>query len=87
VQPGGRLVGDTGEHIGEPGARIHAVQLGGGGQGVDHRVPPAATVTAREQPGFPAEGHTTACAFGRVVRQTNSAIVEEWVNAAQCLRA
>jgi len=34
VDPGGGLVGDVGEHVGEPGLRIDAVELGRGDQGV-----------------------------------------------------
>jgi hypothetical protein len=72
------VAGDTGEHFGEPGARIHIVQRRGGDERVHHRGPLAAAVTACEQPCLSAEGHAAERAFGRVARQTNAAIAEEF---------
>lgn len=70
------MVGNAGEHDGEPGAWVDVVQLGGGDEGVDHRGPLAAAVAAREQPGLTAEGNAAEGTFGRVVGQTDPAVIE-----------
>jgi hypothetical protein len=33
VDPGGRVIGDVAQHVGEPGLRVDVVELGGGDQG------------------------------------------------------
>jgi hypothetical protein len=38
------MIGDTAQHIGEPGLRIDAVEFGRGNQRIDRRSPLAATV-------------------------------------------
>jgi hypothetical protein len=42
----GRVIGDAGEDVGEPGLRVDAVELGGADQGVHHRRALAASVGA-----------------------------------------
>jgi hypothetical protein len=37
VEPGGGMVGDAGEHVGEPGLRVDVVELGRGDQRVYRR--------------------------------------------------
>ena len=44
MQPGGRVLGDAGEHIGKPGARVYVVELGRGDQRVHCRGALAAAV-------------------------------------------
>jgi hypothetical protein len=44
------MLGDAGEHVGEPGLRIDAVQFGGDDQAIHNRCPLPAAVGAREQP-------------------------------------
>jgi hypothetical protein len=41
------MVGQPGEHVGEPGLRVDAVELGGLDQGVDRRRPLPAAVGSR----------------------------------------
>ena len=51
------MVVDPAQDVGEPGARVGAVQLGGDDERVDGRSPVAATVGATEHPGPAAKGH------------------------------
>ena len=44
------MIGDAGEHVGEPGLRGDVIELGGGDQGVHRRGALAAAVGAGEQP-------------------------------------
>jgi len=48
VDPGGGLVGDAGERIGEPGLRIDAVELGRGNHGVSRGGALATAIGAAE---------------------------------------
>ena len=52
----GRMLGDTGEHVGEPGLRIDAIHFRRDDQRVHEGGSVTATVGAGEQPGLPAEG-------------------------------
>jgi len=51
------MVGDAGQDIGQPGARVNVVQLGGVDQRVHGRGAVTAAVTAREQPRLSSEGN------------------------------
>jgi hypothetical protein len=42
-----RVIGQPGQHVGEPSLRVDAVELGGLDQGVDRRRPLAATIRSR----------------------------------------
>jgi hypothetical protein len=54
----GRVIGDAGEDVGEPGLRVDAVELGGADQRVHHGGTLAAPVGAAEQPALPAQGYS-----------------------------
>ena len=73
----GRMVGDAGEHVGEPGLRVDIVEP----SGLDQRVQDGGSVTtavgAAEQPGFAAKRHTAQGTLGCIVRQTEPAVIEE----------
>jgi len=51
-----RVLGDAGEHVGQPGLRIDIVQFGGDDQAVDRRGALSAAIGTGEQPRFSAEG-------------------------------
>jgi hypothetical protein len=53
VDPLGRVVGQPGEDVGEPGLRVDAVELAGLDQGIDGSGPLAAAVRAGEGPVAP----------------------------------
>jgi hypothetical protein len=42
------MIGQTGEHVGQPSLRVHAIELAGLDQGVERRRPLAATIRAGE---------------------------------------
>ena len=69
--------GNPGQHVGEPGLRVDAVELGGLDQGVDRRRPLAAAVRAGEGPVAPADGHAAQRPLGRVVAQTDPPVAQE----------
>ena len=73
----GRMPGNAGQRVGQPGLRVDIVHLGRDDQAVHHRRALPATIRAAEQPRLPAEGDAPQRALGRVVRDANSAIVEE----------
>ena len=79
------MIGDAGQHIGEPGARIDIAEFGRADERI-HRCRPLPTaVTAGEQPGFPAKYHAAQRALSRIVGQTNAPIVEKAPNPSQRL--
>ena len=57
MEPGGGMIGDAGEHVGEPGLRIDVVELGSFDQRVQRSGALAAAIGAGEQPGPAAEGN------------------------------
>jgi hypothetical protein len=71
------VVGDAGQHIGKPGARIHVVQLGRGDKGVHGGSPLATAVASRKEPCLSAQSHTAQLAFGCIIRQVDPAIGQE----------
>ena len=68
VDSAGRMLGDAGEHVGEPGLRIDVVQLGGDDQAVHGGGTLAAAIGAGEQPRLPAESNAAQGPFGGIVR-------------------
>ena len=71
------MIVDAGQHVGEPGVGIDAVELGGLKQGVHERRPARRPFGTGEEPSFPAEGNPAECSFRRVVGQADAAVVEE----------
>ena len=71
------MIGDAGEHVGEPGLRIDVVELGGLDQRVDRRGALAAAIGAGEQPVLAAQGDAAQRALGGVVGQADAAVIEE----------
>jgi hypothetical protein len=57
MQPGGRVVGNPGQDIGEPGTWVDTVQLGGGDERIHGSRLLAATIAAGNQPGLTTESH------------------------------
>jgi hypothetical protein len=49
------MIGDSREHVGEPGLRIDVVQFASDDQGIHHNSALAAAVGTGEEPGFSAE--------------------------------
>ena len=77
IEPGCRMVSDAGEHVGEPGLRVDAVELGGGDQGVDRRRPLATAVAAGEQPRAAPECNPAQRALSSVIAQAKAAVFEK----------
>ena len=71
------MVGDAGEHVGEPGLGIDVVELGGDDQAVQERRRAAAAIGAGEQPGLAAESQAAQRPLGGVVGEADPAVVEE----------
>ena len=71
------MVGDAGEHVGEPGLRIDVVELGGDDQAVDDGGALAAAVGAGEQPCLAAERDAAQRSLGGIVGEADPAVVEE----------
>ena len=76
-EPGGRMIGDPAEHVGEPGLRIDVVEFRRADQGVHRGGPLATTIGAGEQPCAAAERDSAQGALGGVVGQADAAVVEE----------
>ena len=77
VEPGGRVIGDALQHVGEPGLQVDFVELGGADQRVDGGGPLAAAVGAGEQPGFAAECDTAQRPLGGIFGEANAAVIKE----------
>jgi hypothetical protein len=71
------MIGQPGEHVGKPGLRIDAVELGGLDQRVDGGGAAAAFVGAGEGPVLAADGDGTQLAFGGVVGHAQPAVIDE----------
>lgn len=71
------MVGDTGQHVGEPGAGIDVVQLGGGDERIHRRGAFAAAIAAGEHPCLSAKRHAAQLPLGCVVRQADPAVSQE----------
>jgi hypothetical protein len=72
-----RQIGDAGQHVGKPGARINAVQLGGLDQVVHGSGALSALVVVCEKPSLPAKCRTAQYALGGVIRQADAPITQE----------
>lgn len=75
--PGGRVVADAGEDIGEPGLGIDVVQLRGDDQAVQERRALTPVVRTRERPRLASKGQAAQRSLGSIVGKTDSAVVEE----------
>ena len=71
------MVGDPAQDVGEPGARVDVVQLGGDDERVHGCGAVAATIASREQPRLAPECDAAQRAFGGVVAETDAAIAQE----------
>jgi hypothetical protein len=71
------MVGDAGQHIGEPGAWIDVVEPGSDNERIHRCCSLPASIRAGEEPGFSAEGNATQRAFRRIICQADATIVEE----------
>ena len=71
------MIGDTIQHIGEPGAGIDIVESRRDDERIHRGRPLATAVTAGEQPALPAERHAAQRSFGRVVGETDASVVQE----------
>jgi len=72
-----RHIGDTGQDVSKPGARINAVQLGSLDQAVHGGGALSALVEACEKPSLPAKCRAAQHAFGGVIRQADAPITQE----------
>ncbi len=77
VEAPGRIVGQPREHVGEPGLRIDAIELGGLDQRVELRSAMAARVRAGGGPVAAAHRDGTNPPFGSLVLQVDAPIAEE----------
>src|SRR5688572_2192385 len=71
------MIGDAGEHVGEPGARVDITELCRLDQREDHGGTLAAGVGAAEGPVAAADGDAAHGALGGVVGHADAAVVEE----------
>ena len=71
------VIGDAGEHIGEPSLGIDVVEFGGLNQRVHDGGALTATLGAGEEPGLASECDAAQRAFGGVVAKADASIVEE----------
>src|SRR5580704_18906022 len=72
----GRMIGDTGEHVGDIVLRVETVELCGLDQRVDRSGAAAAGIGAGKQVILAANGDTAESAFGRIVVERYAAVVE-----------
>jgi hypothetical protein len=83
VNTAGRVAGEAGENVGEPGAGVDAVELGALDQRVHGGGAATALVGAGEGPAASAKGDAAQGALGGIVRQADAAVVEEAGKAGQ----
>jgi len=62
------MLGDTGQHVGEPSLRIDVVHFGRDDKAVHSRCTASAAIGVREEPRLSAEGDTAQGAFRRIVK-------------------
>ena len=72
-----RHIGDTGQDVSKPGARINAVQLGSLDEAVHGGGALSALVGACEKPSLPAQRGAAQHALGSVIRQADAPITQE----------
>jgi hypothetical protein len=68
------VIGDAGQHVGEPSLGIDIVEFGGVDQREHDRGALAAAIGAGEQPGLAAQRNPAQLALGRVVTQADAAV-------------
>ena len=83
VETSDRMVGDAGEHVGEPSLGVDVVELGGGDQAVDDGGALAAAVGAGKQPRLAAECDAAQRPLGGIVGEADPAVAQEAVKAGQ----
>lgn len=71
------MIGDVGENVGEPGARVDVVELRGFDQGEDGSGPATAAVGAGEGPVLASDREATQRPLGGVVGEADAVVVEE----------
>ena len=72
-----RHIGDTGQDVSKPGARVNAVQLCGLDQAIHGGGAFPALVRTRKEPSLPAKCRTAQHALGSVIRQADAPITQE----------
>jgi hypothetical protein len=76
VGPGDLVLGDPAQHLGEPGLRVDAVQLGGLDQRVGDAGRPAAAFGADKEKILPAQDDRLHRPFRHVVVRLQRAVIE-----------
>src|SRR6476469_1691034 len=71
---GDLVIGNPGEHVGEPGLGIHIVELGCVDQREHDCSALAAAIGTCEQPGLAAESNSAQHTFGSVVAQADASV-------------
>ena len=71
------MVGQAGQHVGEPCLRIDVVELRGLDQRRHGGRSLGSAVGSREQPSFSAEGKTPERSLGGIVGQAGPPVIEE----------
>src|SRR5688500_16212504 len=71
------MLGDAGEHVGEPGLRVDVVHLRGDDEAVHGSGAHAPAIGAGEEPRLPSERYSAQPALGSIVAQAYSAVVQE----------
>jgi len=77
MQARSRMIGDPGEYVGEPGARIDIIEFCCGDQRIHRCCALSPAIAAGEEPGLAAKSNTTQSAFRGIVGQANATIVEK----------
>ncbi len=77
MQAGDGKIGDAGEHIGEPRLWVDVVEAAGRDDGEHDGGTIGPSLGTGEGPVSTPEGNSSQSALGRIVRETNPAIVEE----------
>ena len=81
------MVGDAGEHIGEPGAGVDIIEPTCVNEGVKHRSALPAGIAAAEGPVPPSDSNAAHGAFGRIVRHADAAVIKEARKGCPSLQA
>jgi hypothetical protein len=71
------MIGNAGQDVGEPCARVDVVQLGRDDERVHRCRPLAAAIASCEQPCLAADRYAAQRTFGGIVGQANPPVVEE----------
>src|ERR1700728_4242476 len=77
MEPRGGMIGNTCQHVGEPGAWVNIVKFGRGDERIHGCCALTAAITSYEEPALSAESHAAQRTLSRVVRQANASITEK----------